>query len=93
MTPQNRRLVVSVAVGVLYGAIARVFFGYKLPWESVFTVMSVSFLFLVPLVLGFLVVYVGEREGPPWGWWRWIEPCRGTVPGESRIWPGASKRR
>jgi hypothetical protein len=61
-----------LAVGVLYGAVARVIFGYKLHWRPVFTVMSVSFLFLVPLVLGFLVVYVGEGEGPPWGWWRWI---------------------
>ncbi|HEV7517343.1 MAG TPA: hypothetical protein VGR07_13665, partial [Thermoanaerobaculia bacterium] len=60
------------SVGVFYGAVARFFFGYKLPWGPVFTVMSVSFLFLVPLVLGFLVVYVGEGEGPPWGWWRWI---------------------
>ncbi|HTQ80774.1 MAG TPA: hypothetical protein VMM92_12315 [Thermoanaerobaculia bacterium] len=72
MKARNRLLLSGILAGVLYGALARVFFGYH-RFSGVFEVMSVAFLFLVPLVLGFLTVYLGEREepaGPGWGWAR-----------------------
>jgi hypothetical protein len=56
----------SVILGVLYGALARVVFGWKLA-ETVFGVMTAGFIFAVPFALGFLVVWLGERERP-WGW-------------------------
>jgi hypothetical protein len=66
-SPRKRVVVLAVAVGVLYGALARAFFGYHL-FKGSFEVMSFTFLFLVPAVLGFLTVYLGEREGARWGW-------------------------
>src|SRR5580692_747982 len=71
MTTQNRLLLSGVVVGMLYGALARAVFGFH-RLDDLFSVMSFAFLFLVPLVLGFLAVYLGEREGPPWRWWRRI---------------------
>ena len=48
---------------------ARLFFGLELG-EDLFPVMSVAFIFGVPLALGFLVVALGERRGRwPWYWW------------------------
>lgn len=72
MTVQNRLLLSGVLIGVLYGACARAAFGHRWMHGDVFSVMSISFLFLVPLVLGFLAVYLGERKGPPWSWWKRI---------------------
>jgi len=66
--PRGRLLFYGIAVGVLYGALSRAFFGYH-RFEGAYEVMSFAFLFLVPAVLGFLAVYLGEREGPPWRWW------------------------
>lgn len=72
MTSQNRLLLSGVIAGIVYGASARLAFGllHQGPFETVFDLMSIAFLFLVPLVLGFLTVYLGEREGAPWRWWR-----------------------
>lgn len=73
MPPENRRLnrrllLYGIAVGVLYGAFSRLFFGYK-KFGDAYEVMSFTFIFLVPAVLGFLAVYLGEQEGPRWRWW------------------------
>jgi hypothetical protein len=68
VTSQHRLLLSGVLIGVLYGAVARASFGYHWVRDDLFGLMSVSFLFLVPLVLGFLAVYLGERGGPPWSW-------------------------
>lgn len=72
MTSRNRLLLSGVGAGIVYGACARLAFGFlhRGPFETVFDVMSIAFLFLVPLALGFLTVWLGEREGAPWRRWR-----------------------
>ena len=57
---------VAVATGVAYGLIFRWLFGRK-ELEGLFGVMSFAFLFLVPLVIGYLTIWIGERDGP-WPW-------------------------
>jgi hypothetical protein len=54
---------IGLAVGTVYGVTARVAVGSTL-LGGVFGVMTVSFLFLVPVVMGFLTVYPVTR--PSW---------------------------
>lgn len=65
----NRTLLIGLGVGLLYGIAARLAFGLSDstigdresgPWYAVFSVMSVAFLFGVPFVMGFSVVYLGR---------------------------------
>lgn len=60
----------ATGLGLLYGLFGRAFFGYHY-FEQSFGVMTVGFLFLVPFVLGYLVVHVGEAKGR-WSWDRRI---------------------
>jgi hypothetical protein len=72
MYPTDRLLLsilFGIAVGALYGVLSRVAFN-SIELKGAFDVMSIAFLYFVPLILGFLTVYVGEREGVPWGWVR-----------------------
>jgi hypothetical protein len=57
----------------MYGLFARAFFGFHY-FRDAFGVMTVGFLFLVPFVLGYLVVHVGEAKG------RWSWPNRIMMP-------------
>lgn len=54
---------------------ARLAFGHHVDsasvFDAVFVPMTVGFLFLVPLALGFLVVWLGERDAG-WSWWQWV---------------------
>jgi len=58
------------AVGILYGAVARLVFTYS-KFEVYFGVMTIGFIFLVPLALGALAVHVGEKQKKR-GWTYWI---------------------
>ncbi len=55
--------IVPLLVGVLHGLLARLAFGAP-SLQGVFAVMTVSFIFVVPLTLGFLTVWVAEFDGP-----------------------------
>ena len=72
---QRRLLLVSVLTGLAYGLLGRLVFGHHVEDESLlgtlFPAMSVAFLFLVPFGLGFLVVWIGERESA-WHWSSWL---------------------
>ncbi|MFN5057183.1 MAG: hypothetical protein ACK5FI_04275, partial [Verrucomicrobiota bacterium] len=63
MTPRwltpFRQALLGLALGVVYGLVCRLSF-------DVWLIMSVSFIFLVPLALGFLVIWFGETE-KHWG--------------------------
>jgi hypothetical protein len=62
-------LVWAAAVGLLYGLAVRLFFGLDLG-EDLFPIMSLAFLFGVPLSVGFLAVAIAERRAPmAWGLW------------------------
>lgn len=56
----------AIGLGVLHGLAARLGFGDD-RFKDLLGVMTFSFIFLVPLTLGVLTVYVGERKAP-WGW-------------------------
>jgi hypothetical protein len=67
---QKRVFLVSLLIGVGYGALARLVFGLDL-FKDEFGVMTTSFIFLVPFGLGIAAVMVGERHSR-WKWWQWI---------------------
>ena len=84
-------LLASVAIGVAYGAMARVAFGQS-ALKDFFGVMTTAFLFLVPLGIGFATVWVGERQGR-WGWWRrilvpWLPAVLSLVAALLLAWEG-----
>ncbi|HEY0781740.1 MAG TPA: hypothetical protein VGE98_04730 [Thermoanaerobaculia bacterium] len=58
-------LVAGAASGAGYGLLARLLFAKLLP--DSFGVMAAAFLFLVPFVLGFVTVFLGESAGR-WSW-------------------------
>jgi uncharacterized protein YndB with AHSA1/START domain len=71
MNPQRltplRQALLGLVLGVVYGLVCRVLFepGSKTSTESMETlwvIMSLSFIFLVPLALGFLVIWFGESK-------------------------------
>ncbi len=67
----NISLWLGLAVGVVYGVVARLVFTYNRFQEVFFGVMSVSFIILVPLTLGMLTVYFGVKQKKR-GWAYWI---------------------
>ena len=72
MTPRRltpfRQALLGLALGVVYGLICRLLFHVKvvppMPHvpEGLWAIMSVSFIYLVPLALGFLVIWFGETK-------------------------------
>ncbi|MFN8441254.1 MAG: hypothetical protein U0175_10815 [Caldilineaceae bacterium] len=56
----------GVPFGLLYGAVTRILFGLRVPnddlYSSIFSTMSVAFLFFVPLVVGALAVWFSPVE-------------------------------
>lgn len=60
----NRSLIVSlIAIGIptIYAVFLRLFFGIS-TWEDMFSVMSVTFLFFLPTIVGALTVYLSVKE-------------------------------
>lgn len=57
----NASIWFGLAAGVLYGAIARVGFTYN-RFQNYWSLMTLGFIFLVPLTLGILTVYYGEKQ-------------------------------
>ena len=71
MTPRwltpFRQTLLGLAVGLVYGLVCRLLFnmkGYTSTGlnEGLWAIMSLSFIFLVPMALGFLVIWFGESE-------------------------------
>jgi hypothetical protein len=50
-----------IGIPVLYAAGLRIFFGID-NWEDLYSVMSISFLFLLPLIMGALAVYFSSEQ-------------------------------
>lgn len=88
--PQNRArhfypVLYGVAGGVLYGLVSRLLFRSDMGRETsqtLFAVMTLGFIFLVPYALGFLTVYVSEFEKKRSWWFRIFMPW---VPGMALI--------
>jgi len=60
----------SVGLGLAYGLLTRLIFGLDLP-NDWFEIMSVSFIFGVPVVIGFITVFLSPPEKTA-RWWMWI---------------------
>jgi hypothetical protein len=66
----NVSLWLGLVAGILYGAGARLVFTYAL-FNEVFVLMSIGFIFLVPVTLGVLTVFFGAKQQKR-GWAYWI---------------------
>ena len=66
---RNRWVLSGVALGLLYGLAMRIAVRFHV-WDNGIAVMTWGFVFGVPLVVGFLTVFVAERERrlPVWKW-------------------------
>lgn len=71
--PPRAALWTGVIAAVVYGLLFRFLFTFS-KLGTFFGVMTVAFLFLVPLAIGYLTVSVGDRDGR----WSWV--ARLTVP-------------
>ena len=69
--PPRRIVILGAALGSVYGLLARFVFDRHPSHSNAFAVMSLSFIFGVPVALGFLTVWVAESQGNL-GWWRRI---------------------
>ncbi|PVH23952.1 SRPBCC family protein [Sphingobacterium corticibacter] len=50
-----------ITIPIIYALLLRFVFGVS-TWENVFTMMSTTFLFLLPFIVGALTVYLSDRE-------------------------------
>ncbi|MEN3333736.1 MAG: hypothetical protein V7641_3101 [Blastocatellia bacterium] len=57
----NASIWFGLAAGILYGALARIGFTYN-RFKDSWSLMTLGFIFFVPLALGILTVYYGEKE-------------------------------
>lgn len=63
----------AVFLALLYGIVA--FFAFRYPaWKDLFGLMTVAYLFLVPLVLGCMTVFFGEWRARRSWWFRIFMP-------------------
>lgn len=62
---------IGVILGAVYGLFARFVFGFGDAHSDTFAVMTLSFVFLVPIALGFITVWCGEHRAK-YGWARRI---------------------
>lgn len=58
------RIPISIIVGLTYGLLTRLSWGYKPLQETLGTPVSASYLFLTPLVLGIIVALIGMTFSP-----------------------------
>ena len=54
-----KRILLVIGVPVLYAVILRIIFGLD-TWRDFFTVMSITFLFCMPTIVGALTVYLSD---------------------------------
>lgn len=57
----NKNTIIAIGIPTLYAVILRLVFGVK-TWDELFSVMSVTFLFLLPTIVGTLTVYLSKVE-------------------------------
>ncbi len=73
---QHRNLkntLIAIGIPTLYAIILRLAFGVK-DWNELFSVMSVTFLFLLPTIVGALTIYLSEKSKVEKLWYRIFTP-------------------
>ncbi|MFT4095273.1 MAG: hypothetical protein QM640_16710 [Niabella sp.] len=68
-----KKTFVIVGIPVLYAVALRLFFGIK-AWSDLFSVMSVTFLFCLPTIVGALTIYFSSEEKVRKFWYRFFVP-------------------
>lgn len=61
MGTKLRNTIIAFGVPTVYAIILRIFFGVN-TWDNLFSVMSLTFLFLLPTIVGVLTVYLLDEE-------------------------------
>lgn len=63
MNRKIKNYLIVIGIPVIYAILIRIIFGLKLKtWNDLFEVMSVTFLFLLPTIIGTLTVYLSSQK-------------------------------
>jgi hypothetical protein len=73
MNSKLKNTIIAIGIPTLYAVVLRIFFGVK-TWNDLFSVMSVTFLFLLPTIVGALTVYLSDRNKVEKLWYRIFVP-------------------
>lgn len=68
-----KRLLLIIGIPTIYAFLVRVLFGVK-DWNDLFSVMSVTFLFCLPAIVGLLTVYFSTEDNAKKLWYRVFMP-------------------
>lgn len=61
MSKATKNTIIAIAIPTIYAVVLRLFFGVH-RWNELFEVMSISFLFCSPTIVGALTVYLSDIE-------------------------------
>ena len=61
MNRNLKKILITIGIPTIYAVILRLAFGVK-DWNALFSVMSVTFLFLLPTIVGALTVYLSDKS-------------------------------
>jgi len=61
MNSSTRNTLIAIGIPTIYALALRFFFGFE-SWTDLFSVMSVTFLFLLPTIVGAVTVYLSNTE-------------------------------
>ena len=61
MDTRLKNTLIAIGIPTVYAVILRLFFGIE-RWSELFEVMSISFLFCLPTIVGALTVFLSEKE-------------------------------
>lgn len=73
MNKQLKNILIAIGIPTLYAIVLRLAFGVK-DWNELFSVMSVTFLFLLPTIVGALTVYLSDKNKVEKLWYRIFTP-------------------
>jgi len=63
MDRKIKNFLIAIGIPVIYAMLVRIIFGMKLEtWDDFFSVMSTTFLFILPTIVGVLTVYLSTFE-------------------------------
>lgn len=73
MNTRLRNVLLVFGIPTLYAVLLRLIFGID-TWEEMLGVMTISFLFILPVILGILTVYLSSEENANKGWYKFFAP-------------------
>lgn len=61
MNRNQKKTLIAIGIPTLYAIVLRLAFGVK-DWNELFSVMSITFLFLLPTIVGALTIYLSDKN-------------------------------